>query len=99
MPRSRPPREIWLIIRKKVWGRDGELCQYPRDKHSVLLKEAHIDHIRSGKLGGNSLSNLRTLCRMHHALRADHRHRGLIWKALRDGVITPNWRELVWDAW
>lgn len=97
MPKRRPPAEVWRRIRAKVWERDGGLCQYPLGKHPVPLSRAHIDHVRSGKLGTNALSNLRTLCPAHHALRADRRHRGLIWKALRDGLIAPNWRELAWD--
>lgn len=80
-----------------MWERDGGMCQYPPGKHPVPLRRAHIHHVRSGKLGTNALSNLRTLCPAHHALRADRRHRGLIWKALRDGIIPPNWRELAWD--
>lgn len=97
MPKRRPPAEVWRRMRVKVWERDGGLCQYRHGKHPVPLAQAHIDHIRSGKLGSNALANLRTLCRTHHALRADHRHRGLIWKALKDGLIPPNWREFVWD--
>jgi 5-methylcytosine-specific restriction protein A len=97
VPKRRPPREVWKQIRRKVWERDNGLCQYPYGKHPVPLNEAHIDHIRSGRLSDNSLGNLRVLCRAHHTLRADPRHRGLIWKALRDEVIPPNWRELVWE--
>jgi 5-methylcytosine-specific restriction protein A len=97
MPKSRPPREVWMKIRERVWERDGGLCQYPYGKHPVDLKSANIDHIKSGKLADNSLSNLRTLCRQHHVLRADPRHRGMIWRALRDGIISPNWRESVWE--
>ncbi len=97
MPKKRPPREVWRELRVKVWERDQGLCQYPLGKHPVPLEQAHIDHIKSGKLGTNALTNLRTLCRTHHALRADHRHRGLIWKALREGIISPNWREQVWE--
>ena len=37
------------------------------------------------------------LCRRCHVLRADKRHRGMIANALRDGIIPPNWRELVWE--
>ncbi len=96
MPKSRQPREIWQQTRRKVWERDGGMCQYPYGKHPVPLEEAHIDHIRSGKLGTNDMNNLRTLCRYHHVLRADPRHRGMIAKALADGIIPPNWRELVW---
>jgi len=97
MPKSRQPREIWQETRRKVWERDGGLCQYPYGKHPVSLEEAHIDHIHSGKHGTNNLSNLRTLCRYHHVLRADLRHRGMIAKALEEGLIPPNWRELIWD--
>lgn len=98
MPRKRQPREIWLRTREIVWARDGGLCQYPFGKHPVALDECHIDHIESGKRASNELSNLRVLCRYHHVLRSDHRHRGMISKALRDGLIPPNWRGLVWDG-
>ena len=98
MPRRRQDREIWQQTRRKVWERDGGMCQYPYGKHPIPLEEAHIDHIRSGKLGTNDMSNLRTLCRYHHVLRSDPRHRGMIAKALKEGLIPPNWRELVWDG-
>jgi 5-methylcytosine-specific restriction endonuclease McrA len=62
------------------------------------LEAAEIDHIHSGKLATNKFKNLRTLCRRCHVLRADHRHAGMIASALRDGVIPPNWRELVWEG-
>ena len=97
MPRRRPPREVWQVIRRRVWERDQGLCQYPYGRHPVALKDAHIDHIVSGKGGTNALRNLRTLCRYHHVLRADPRHRGMVAKALADGIIPANWRELVWD--
>jgi len=96
MPRRRQDREIWKQTRREVWERDGGMCQYPYGKHPVPLEEAHIDHIQSGKLGTNGMNNLRTLCRYHHVLRADPRHRGMIAKALEDGLVPPNWRELVW---
>lgn len=96
MPKFRPPREVWANIRQKVWQRDGKQCVHC---HTPLaLTEAHIDHIKSGKLSNNKLSNLRTLCRRCHVLRADNRHRGMIAAALRDGIIPPSWRELVWEG-
>lgn len=95
MPKKRPPKEVWLEQRKAVWHRDGKKCV--RCQTPVALEECHIDHIVSGKRGTNKMSNLRTLCRRCHVLRADMRHRGMIAKALEDGVIPPNWRELVWD--
>jgi 5-methylcytosine-specific restriction endonuclease McrA len=79
-----------------IWNRDGRRCV--RCQRSLQLCEAHIDHIRAGKLADNRLQNLRTLCRRCHVLRADVRHRGMIAKALRDELIPPNWRELVWEG-
>lgn len=96
MPKHRPPREVWAVIRRQVWERDAGKCV--RCGTPLTLKEAHIDHIKSGKLADNSLSNLRTLCRRCHVLRRDNRHRGMIAKALEDGIIPPNWRELVWEG-
>lgn len=95
MPRKRQPRKIWNITRLKVLERDGYACV--RCKTSLTSFTAHIDHIQSGKLGNNHISNLRTLCRCCHVLRADLRHRGMIAQALRDNIIPPNWRSLVWD--
>ena len=94
MPKKRPPKEVWLRLRKIVWERDVGKCV--RCDVLVSLEECNIDHIRSGKLGTNSLSNLRTLCKRCHVLRDDKRHRGMISRALKDGIIPPNWRELVW---
>jgi len=95
MPRHRPPKELWDGLRRKVWERDGGACV--RCSAPLPLNRCHIDHIKSGKLADNSLANLRTLCRRCHVLRADPRHRGMIAGAIRDGIIPPNWRELVWE--
>jgi 5-methylcytosine-specific restriction endonuclease McrA len=95
MPKSRPPREIWKVIRQKVWERDEQKCRHCGTR--LTLRECHIDHIKSGKLATNELSNLRTLCRRCHVLRMDNRHRGMIASALKDGIIPPNWRDFVWD--
>ena len=96
MPKTRQPREIWRETRRKVWKRDKGLCQHCGE--AVPLIKCHIDHIRSGKLAGNEMSNLRVLCRRCHILRADFRHRGMIARALELGIIPPNWRELVWEG-
>ena len=105
MPKSRQPKEVWDETRCKVWKRDKGICQSPlqpplcKGKQGELTLEAcHIDHIKSGKHGTNEMSNLRTLCRCCHVLRADMRHRGMIASALRDGIIPPDWRELVWHG-
>lgn len=100
MPKSRQPKEVWDETRKRIWKRDKGRCQGPycinQLDWSIKLTECHIDHIISGKYGTNHDSNLRVLCRRCHVLRADRRHRGMIAGALRDNVIPPNWRELVW---
>ena len=86
----------WQRTRERVWLRDGRSCV--RCKAQVSLEKCHVDHVQSGKLGTNHMRNLRTLCRRCHVLRADRRHRGMIAGVLRDGIIPPNWRELVWDG-
>ncbi|KPV48984.1 hypothetical protein SE17_35140, partial [Kouleothrix aurantiaca] len=64
----------------------------------LALDVVHIDHrIPLARGGTNELSNLRTPCRRCHVLRADHTHQGMVAQALRDGIIPPNWRALVWD--
>jgi 5-methylcytosine-specific restriction enzyme A len=96
VPKNRPPQEVWFQnIRPIVWERDNKKCT--RCGKSVTLKECHIDHIQSGKLGSNKLKNLRTLCKVCHVLRADHRHHGMIAKALKEGIIPTNWRDYVWE--
>jgi 5-methylcytosine-specific restriction enzyme A len=94
MPKKRPPREVWQSLRRIVWLRDARRCV--RCEKPQKLTECHIDHVQSGKRGTNKLSNLRTLCRRCHVLRADLRHQGMIAQALADGLIPPDWRELVW---
>lgn len=102
MPRHRPPKEVWDKQRKETWQRDKGRCQGPycKDKPewSLALDVCHVDHIKSGKLANSSIKNLRVLCRFCHVLRADFRHRGMIAKALSDGIIPPSWRELVWEG-
>lgn len=96
LPRHRPPREVWQDLRRKVLERDGGQCV--RCHAPVTEETFHCDHIRSGKLATNTLGNLRTLCRRCHVLRLDHRHRGMIAGALRDGIIGADWRDHVWDG-
>lgn len=96
MPRHRQPRDLWHATRLRVLERDDYACV--RCGEPVSEQTAHIDHIRSGKLADNSLGNLRALCRRCHVLRADLRHRGMTARALADGIIPANWRELVWEG-
>jgi 5-methylcytosine-specific restriction protein A len=95
MPKKRLSRELWYVVRERVWKRDGGKCV--RCKEKLRLDVCHIDHVVSGKRGTNEMSNLRTLCRRCHVLRADFRHRGMIASAIRDGVIPFDWRSLVWE--
>ena len=105
MPRKRQPREIWEGTRRRVWERDGGRCQSPDGPHkeyctgaeTIALDVCHIDHIKSGKLGTNEMSNLRVLCPACHALRNDHRHQSLTRNAVKKGFIPPDWRPLAWD--
>jgi len=95
MGMKRQPREVWQRTRRAVLVRDGYQCV--RCHTPLAVETAHIDHIRSGRHGSNGLDNLRALCRRCHVLRADKRHRGMIAKALADGIIPADWRELVWE--
>lgn len=96
MPKKRQPKELWSITRARIWARDGGRCQHCGAPQA--LEVCHIDHIRSGKLATNEDSNLRVLCRRCHVLRADMRHRGMIAQAIKDGIIPPDWRALVWEG-
>jgi 5-methylcytosine-specific restriction protein A len=101
MPRKRrPSRELWNQIRQQVWERDDGRCQGPycRNAPPLPLSEVHIDHkVPISANGSNALSNLRTLCRRCHVLRSGRAHAGMIASALRDGIIPPDWRSLIWD--
>lgn len=93
----RQPMDVWREnTRPKVFARDGGVCV--KCQAELTLEICHIDHIQSGICGSNHINNLRTLCRRCHLLRADKRHQGMVAKALRDGIIPPNWRELVWEG-
>lgn len=91
----------WKRRRAQVWARDGGRCRGPYCQQAppIPQEQAHIDHIVPLSQGGsNHISNLRTLCRRCHVLRADNAHQGMIAQALRDGIIPPDWRPLVWEG-
>ena len=99
----RTPGGIWRSVREQIWTRDEGRCQGPYCDAllpwSLALRQAHIDHIRPlSKGGANAAGNLRTLCRRCHVLRAGREHQGMVARALRDGLIPPDWRALVWDG-
>ena len=91
-----PRKKVWQQIRKTVWQRDKGICHHCHKQ--VTLEEYHCDHIiPKSEQGSYDLDNLRTLCRRCHILRANSKHRGMIAKALFDGIVPANWRELVWE--
>jgi 5-methylcytosine-specific restriction protein A len=99
--RRRLPHAIWQQRREVIWRRDDGRCAGPYcvGAPPLSLAEAHIDHIVPlSKGGNNALRNLRILCRRCHVLRADNAHRGMIAAALRDGILPPDWRRLVWEG-
>lgn len=100
---KRQPANLWQQTRRRIWQRDQARCQGPYCRHSppdsLALQDAQIDHILELSQGGTDAdANLRTLCRRCHCLRASIAHQGMIAAALRDGVIPPNWRSLVWEG-
>jgi 5-methylcytosine-specific restriction protein A len=100
MPRRRQPFEISRATHQRIWWRDGAQCvrcNVEAIPNVWPSNRVHTDHIVSGRLGSNADSNLRTLCQYHHVLRLDPRHRGMIAGALRQGLIPPHWRELLWE--
>lgn len=107
MPKKRQPKEVWRVTRARIWKRDNGQCQSPLKsvaegglcigKPSVSLETCNIDHIRSGMLGTNEDSNLRTLCKVCHGLRRDARHSAMRDKMIARGELPPNWRGLTWD--
>ena len=88
----------WHPLRKQVYERDEGICQYPYGKHEVGYEEFHCDHIVPLSRGGNNkIDNLRVLCAMHHVLREDAHQQMIAW-ALKNEIIPPDWRSLVWNG-
>ena len=52
-----------------------------------------LDQIISRKLRNNKFENLRSLRYRCHLLKKDHKHRKRIIKALKNGVLCPNWSD------
>lgn len=67
-PRYKSAR--WLRLRAAILRRDHHRCSIPGCTTDMTLpREAHVDHIHEVKDGGDfwDPSNLRVLCRRHHA--------------------------------
>jgi 5-methylcytosine-specific restriction endonuclease McrA len=67
--RSRLPKN-WAQIRFRVLRRDGSRCQWVREDTGQMcgLHATEVDHIVPS--GSDDLSNLRSLCSYHHALKS-----------------------------
>ena len=73
----------WNSLREEVLRRDGYRCV--ECGSNVLLE---VDHIREVSKGGtHEMSNLRTLCLKHHALRHGPGNSYTWVKALKAGVL------------
>lgn len=81
-PASKHPRRIPAHLRRAVWARDGDCCQFESasGRRCESRSGLEIDHVRPVALGGTStLENLRLLCRAHNQLEAERRlGRGLM---------------------
>lgn len=96
--------EIWRPKCRALWVEQGGVCQSPLPsplcigKPHLPFEKAQTDHIIPISKGGtNRKENLRVLCPVCHALRADDSHRGLTARLLQKDQLPVNWREFVWE--
>lgn len=58
---SRPPIELWIMLKQYVYQRDKGLCQYC--KQQTEYRSTHCHHVLELSEGGtNHPTNLKTLC-------------------------------------
>jgi 5-methylcytosine-specific restriction endonuclease McrA len=103
---KRQPPEQWAKTRKRIFKRDGGLCQSPENappkragvcQRETALDVGHIDHIRPISSGGsNHHTNLRVLCPVCHALREDIKHKALRDRMVKKGLLPINYSNLIW---
>lgn len=93
----RPESRVTQATKERLLERDGWKCV----RCGMVLGKStvRIDHIKTGYGwdGSSGDSNRRCLCRRCFALRAESRRNSEIGRCLRDGLIPPDWRPLVWD--
>ena len=73
---SRDPRHIPAHIRRAVWARDGDCCQFESasGRRCESRSGLELDHVRPVAVGGAStLDNLRLLRRAHNQLEGERR--------------------------
>jgi len=93
MRNRQPPSAVWTDRGRTAWERDGRQCV--RCEAFLSFKDSRTDRVDPS--GSYGLGNLRTLCRRCYTLRVANVGKGLAAGALRDGIIPPDWRGLVWD--
>jgi len=74
--KSQDTRHIPASVRRAVWARDAGSCQFvSATGHRCGTRSGlEIDHVQPVSLGGgNTLANLRLLCRAHNQLEAERR--------------------------
>lgn len=77
--------------KQKILERDQSIR--PQRAAKVNKTSAQLDQIISRKLRNNKFENLRSLRYRCHLLKKDHKHRKRIIKALKNGVLCPNWSD------
>jgi len=88
--KKRWPKETWQMTRKNTAECDQPTCL--RYTLEVNRSSAQWDQLISEKLGINKSENVHTLYGRCHLIEEHHRHRMMIIKALKNGVLCPNWR-------
>ncbi|XHX80901.1 MAG: HNH endonuclease [Stenomitos frigidus ULC029] len=94
-------KAAWFKLRKVIWQRDHGRCCSPhcswRSLWSLTLDQCEIDHIIPiSRNGSNDPTNLRTLCKPCHALRADPSHERLRNRLVRQGRLPVSYKKLLW---
>jgi hypothetical protein len=70
---SGPSRNVPAAVKRAVWRRAGECCEWPLEGGGVCAStlRLELDHIVPVALGGGStIDNLRVLCRVHNQFAA-----------------------------
>lgn len=87
----------WKVFLKRIHSRKLEFSSESRKTAKKTWQmtrrktSAQLDQIISRKLRNNKFENLRSLRSRCHLLENDHKHQKRIIKALKSGVLCPNW--------